>query len=97
MGTGNRCDNKTAEPHPHHLITYKDSFLYPITKNGSTQNVRIILRWLFFPVPNPTNSPKPDDFSIKMLTFNGKDLGFDEKPERKLKAPFTGLSKYDIN
>ena len=67
MGARNRCDKKTAEPHSHRLITYKDSFLYPITRDGSTQNVRINLQWLFFLVPNPANSPQPTDFSMKMV------------------------------
>ena len=78
MGSRNRCYKKTAEPHSQRLITYKDSFLYPIKKNGSTQNVRITLQWLFLMAPNPINSPQPTDFSVKAITFSRKDLGFDE-------------------
>ncbi len=74
MKPANGCSKKAAGPDSHRLITYKDSFLYPITKNGSTQNVRITLRWLFFLVPNPTNSPQPRNFSVKAAIFSSRDL-----------------------
>ena len=74
MGSRNRDNKVSAVPDSHRLITYKDSFPFPITKNGSTQNLRITLRWLFFPVPNPTNSPQPKDFSVKAITFKKRDL-----------------------
>lgn len=69
------CDKQTTEPNSNHLITYKDSFLYPITKYGSTKNIRITLQWLFFMIPNPTNSPQPHDISIKLIKL--KDLGIE--------------------
>ncbi len=55
------------EPGHKRLVTYTDSFLYPITHNGSTHNIRITLRWLFLMLPNPTNSPQPDNFSLEVL------------------------------
>lgn len=68
-------NQQTPEPNSHRLVTYKDSFLYPITKDGSTKNIRITLQWLFFMVPNPTDSPQPHDLSIKLIKL--KDLGIE--------------------
>jgi hypothetical protein len=74
MGSRNRNNKKSAEPNSRHLITYKDSFLYPITRNGSTQKIRITLQGLFFLVPTPPNSPQQEDVSIRMVKLSGKDL-----------------------
>ena len=71
METRKRRDKNTTEPSSNHLITYKDSFLHPITKGGST-HVRIALRWLVFLVPNPTNSPQSKNFSVKMVPLRRK-------------------------
>lgn len=72
MRSGN---NPKSEPKSHHLITYKDSFLYPIKRNGSTHKLRISLQGLFYLVPSPTNSPQNENLSVKMVKFTGKDLG----------------------
>jgi hypothetical protein len=75
MGSRNRNKKKSAEPNSHHLITYKDSFLYPITRNGSTQKIRISLQGLFFLVPTPTPpTSSQEDLSIKMVKLSGKNL-----------------------
>ena len=63
MGSWRRHNNQKARLHSQ-LITYEDSFLYPM---DSTHKIRISLKGLFLLVPNPTASPLPKNFDIKMV------------------------------
>ncbi len=64
MGSRRRHNNQKAKPRSK-LITYEDSFLYPV--EGSTHKIRISLKGFFLLIPNPTTSPQPENLSVKPI------------------------------
>ncbi len=72
VGSSNPNNRKRAEPKSG-LVTYKESFLYPLGKS-STHKMKITLQGLFVLIPNPPNSPNSDRLTISAMTFSEKNL-----------------------
>ena len=75
MGSSKPNNTRKRAAPKSNLVTYKESFLYPLGKN-STHKMKITLQGLFVLIPNPPNSPPHDRdrITIGAMTFPEKTL-----------------------